>query len=140
MWNSEDVEERERLVIVEQDAVVSTEVVDDDLIVVCLEGDVDLTAASAIQARVREGLQLGCHVVIDLSRASFMDSAAMHVLFQAHAAAAHTGVVAVLQTGGTAAAVARAIDIVGLREVYPCAETREDAIAVVRSRVGAGLS
>src|SRR4051794_36954381 len=75
------------LVIVEQEAVVSMEVVGDDLVVVCLEGDVDLTAASAIQARVREGLQLRCHVVIDLTRATFMDSAAMHVLFQAHAAA-----------------------------------------------------
>jgi anti-anti-sigma factor len=127
-------------VIVEQEAVVSMEVVGDDLVVVCLEGDVDLTAASAIQARVREGLQVRCNVVIDLTRATFMDSAAMHVLFQAHAAAAHMGVVAVLQTGGTASAVARAIEIVGLREVYPCAESREDAIAAVRSRVGAGLS
>ena len=112
---------------------VSTELVRDDLVVIALEGDVDLTTAPAVAARMREGLRLRRHVVVDLTDATFIDSSAIHMLFQARAAAERMGVVAVLQLGGAASAVERAITIVGLRDVFPCADDREAAIATVRA-------
>ena len=112
---------------------MSTELACDDFVVIALEGDVDLTTAPAVAARIHEGLKLRRHVVVDLTEATFIDSSAIHMLFQARAAAERMGVVAVLQLGGAASGVERAITIVGLRDVFPCADDREAAIATARA-------
>lgn len=87
----------------------------DDMTLIELAGELDLTNVSEIERRVEELATPGSTVVLDLNRVTFVDSAALHLLFRL-----------ARRFGGSArfalvvepnALVARVLGMVGLGEV-----------------------
>jgi anti-sigma B factor antagonist len=72
-------------------------------------------------------------VVVDLSGASFIDSAVLGVLIGEHDRARAAGVPLALVVGsGAGHSVRRIVELTGLDAVLPVAETRADAERLVR--------
>jgi anti-anti-sigma factor len=102
----------------------------EEIVALCLEGDFDLANASQI---IEEGERLlgARHLILDLGRATFIDSAVIHALFQVAAEAKRRRRVVVLQLG-TAAIVERLIEVSGMDRVIARTKTRLEAIDRIR--------
>ena len=87
---------------------------DDDVVHVQLRGELDLTNARDLELRLDEAAPADTRVSVDLNGISFLDSAALHVLFKLARRRGRDGVVFVINPE---AHVASTIAIVGLAEV-----------------------
>lgn len=77
-------------------------------------GELDLTNAADFEQRLEEAATGGTTLVIDLTHVSFIDSAALHVLFRTVGRLGRANFGIVLDQG---AAIARTLEIVGLGDV-----------------------
>jgi anti-anti-sigma factor len=93
-----------------------------------VSGELDLTNAREVEARLHQLVQGAQIVVLDLNRVLFVDSAALHALFRL---ARRSGRLALVLEPG--AAIARTLDIVGLSQVVPVAGTVDDVLAALAS-------
>jgi anti-sigma B factor antagonist len=97
--------------------------------IVRLEGDHDVSAATALQNAIDEMLTPGTRLVVDLAAARFIDSSILGVLVNAHRRAdssARDPAFAVVAPPGTAAA--SLFDLVGAREFIPTFDSCGEAI------------
>jgi anti-anti-sigma factor len=102
-----------------------------DLLVLELGGELDLTNVPEVERRVEELAGPGARVVLDLNRVTFLDSAALHLLFRfarRFGGRERFGIVLVPD-----ALVARVLTMVGLPEVATIAASLDDVLASSRS-------
>jgi anti-sigma B factor antagonist len=111
---------------------IHDEQVDADTHVIELGGEVDLYTAPEFKERMVQVIDGGKkRVVVDLSKATFIDSTTLGVLVG--------GVKRLRPIGGSLALVCgdpnilKIFEITGLDRVFPIHETREDALAAVAS-------
>ncbi|MEA2252853.1 MAG: hypothetical protein QOI62_2433 [Solirubrobacteraceae bacterium] len=87
---------------------------DDGRVVVVPRGELDLATAPELETVLRERLEAGQDVVVDLRELAFMDSTGLRVLVSAHARAGRPGFAVVRPTpGGT---VAKLLAIAGVED------------------------
>jgi anti-sigma B factor antagonist len=82
---------------------------------VCPAGEVDLATADTLESRIVDLLQNGCaRVVVDLRAVTFIDSAGIHALLNAHQRARKSGRSISILLGGRA--TRRPLEIVGVTD------------------------
>jgi anti-sigma B factor antagonist len=102
---------------------------DDGYTVVAINGEHDLSTAPGLRSNLQRLIADGDPVVVDLSAATFIDSSILGTLLQASRDAGEAGVgFAVAQADG-AEAVARVLEITGLRKDLPVHPSRDEASA-----------
>ena len=106
----------------------------DEIVAVCLEGEFDLANADALSKELDRALEDGNSLILDLSRATFIDSSVVHVLVRAAKAVRGSQRAVVLQLG-TATVVERVLEIVGIERVLPCAHDRQEAVRITQQQV-----
>ncbi|HEX2358184.1 MAG TPA: STAS domain-containing protein [Solirubrobacterales bacterium] len=100
---------------------------DSKIPVLVVSGEHDLNTAGDLRARLDELLAAGEPVIVDLSAATFVDSSILGVVLDARRRAEEAGLgFAVAQSDG-AEAVARVLEITGLREELPVHGSRDAA-------------
>ena len=109
---------------------IKTEQLSGDAYVISLTGEVDLYTAPEFKERMVQVIEQGKkQVVVDLSKATFIDSTTLGVLVG--------GVKRLRPAGGSLAIVCadqnicKIFEITGLDRVFPIHGTREDALAAV---------
>ena len=117
-------------------AVVRSDDEDDEVIAVSLQGDIDLRSAPALRSEIDRALAAGKDLILDLSEATFVDSSVIHTLIYASTVFGDKRRTVVLQLG-TAAIVERALEIVAIEKVMSRAQTRPDAVEIIRATRGA---
>lgn len=106
---------------------LALERIDAGLALLTITGEHDLSTAPELRRRLEEVLSEGTGVVVDLSRATFIDSSILGVILDAKRRAAEAKVgYAVLHTNG-ADPVDRVLEVTGLREELPVYAAREAA-------------
>jgi anti-anti-sigma factor len=108
----------------------------DDIVAVCLEGDFDLTNASALDHQIRQALDRGHNLVLDLSEATFIDSSVIRVIVTASRSADRREQTVVIQLG-TATIVERALEIARIEQVLPRAHNRQEAVRMIQQQAQA---
>ena len=106
----------------------------EDIVALCLEGDLDRTHAAALDASIDRALQSGNDLILDMSEATFIDSSVIQSVVRAAQSAERTRQAIVLQLG-TAAIVERVLEIVKIEEVLPRAHDRQEALRVIQQQV-----
>jgi anti-anti-sigma factor len=100
---------------------------DDDVVLIELSGELDLTNVPEVERRVEEVATPGGRVVLDLNRVTFLDSAALHLLFRfARRFGGRERFGIVLEPN---ALVARVLTMVGLGEVARIDATIDGVLA-----------
>jgi anti-anti-sigma factor len=100
---------------------------DPGVVVIELAGELDLTNVPEIESRVEELVVPSGRVVLDLNRVTFLDSAALHLLFRfARRFGGRERFGIVLEPN---ALVARVLTMVGLGEVARIDATLDDVLA-----------
>ncbi len=102
-----------------------------DAVVVALVGEFDLTCASQIDDAALAALDDGHNLIIDLSRATFIDSTVLHTIARVNQHAHDNGRLAVLQIGADQF-VRRVLQITNLDTIMTCCDSREDALAAIQ--------
>ena len=109
---------------------ISDTAIDDDTHVIELGGEVDLYTAPEFKERMVQVIEDGKkHIVVDLSKATFIDSTTLGVLVG--------GVKRLRPAGGSLAIVCadqnicKIFEITGLDRVFPIHGSREEALAAV---------
>lgn len=106
---------------------------DSALPVLVISGEHDLNTADDLRAQLDDLLAAGEPVIVDLSAATFVDSSILGVVLDARRRADEAGLgFAVAQANGVHA-VARVLEITGLREELPVHGTREAASEAIGS-------
>jgi anti-anti-sigma factor len=95
--------------------------------VVTLNGEHDITSRDQYQALFEQLLRENDLVVVDVSKAQFIDSSFIHTLFLSSQSARGKGKAFRLQTG-TAPIVHRVLEISGALDVVEVAHSREEAL------------
>jgi anti-anti-sigma factor len=93
--------------------------------VLALGGELDLAAAPRLRARIDE-TPSGQALVLDLARATFIDSAVLKELLRARAELSERGIRLVL--AGVAPPVRRLLDLTRTSELFEDAATAEEAV------------
>jgi anti-anti-sigma factor len=104
----------------------------DEIVALSLVGEFDLANAPRIVEESERVLADEKHLILDLSRATFIDSSVINALFGAHKRAKERGRLAVLQLG-TAAIVELVLKVSEIERVLPRVHTRAEAIGTIRS-------
>jgi anti-anti-sigma factor len=108
-----------------------------DVAVVAMSGEHDAFRAPQLEAQVTSLLDEGVSLVIDLSRATFLDSVTLFVLIRGRKHAATLGRGFALQLGEDGGPhVHRALELTRLTSVFAIAPTRAAAIDAARTPVG----
>jgi anti-sigma B factor antagonist len=102
---------------------------DEGVMVVAINGEHDLSTAPGLRSRLEQLIADGDPVVVDLTAATFVDSSILGTLLQAHREAGKAGVGFAVAHAEGAEAVARVLEITGLREDLPVHRSRDDARA-----------
>lgn len=102
----------------------------EEIAAVCLEGDFDVTNASALRGQIDRELMDGNSLILDLSQATFIDSHIIHALFDSVRAACARKRAIVLQLG-TAPIVEKALEICGIQRVLDRAHDRGEAVRMI---------
>ena len=92
---------------------------DSGIPVVAISGEHDLNTAPDLRARLAEVIENGGPVIIDLSPATFVDSSILGAILDARRRAQGAGIGFAVAQGDSAAAVARVLEITGLRDELP---------------------
>jgi anti-anti-sigma factor len=94
-----------------------------DSVVVALSGELDLTNARELEERLADCAAADALLVVDLNRVVFLDSAALHVLFKLARRRGRERLALVL---APEAAVARTLEIVGMKDAAPIVASLDD--------------
>src|ERR671918_372151 len=112
-------------------------VLDDDaegVVVVSVEGEHDIYTAPTLRERLEEALGRGGGIVVDLTRATFVDSSVLGALLDARRRALESNQGFVVCVGDTVEpGVQRILDITGLVPVLPVLRGRDEAIEAARN-------
>jgi anti-sigma B factor antagonist len=112
---------------------IDLERTDNGIAIVSISGEHDLNTAPQLRRCLDEVIEEGRAVVVDLSRASFVDSSILGVILDGRRSAGTAGLgFAVAQTDG-AQAVSRVLEITGLRGELPVHTSRADAVDAASS-------
>jgi anti-sigma B factor antagonist len=99
------------------------------LAVLTISGEHDLNTAPELRSQFEVAMQGDRGVVVDLSPATFVDSSILGVILDARRRAGAAGKGFAVVQGSGAEAVARVLEITGLRAELPVHESREMAEA-----------
>jgi anti-anti-sigma factor len=105
-----------------------------DLAIVTLLGEHDLSTKAELSVQLEQLVRTGERVIVDLSEAEYVGSAVVETLVRVDAPARQRGLRLTLQVG-RAATVDRVVEVTGLRELLPIADSRQEAIRLARSSV-----
>jgi anti-sigma B factor antagonist len=109
-----------------------------DVVVVVVQGEHDIYTAPTLRERLDEALDRGGGIVVDLTKATFVDSSVLGALLDARRRALDSGQGFVVSVGEEVEpGVRRILDITGLVPVLPVVNGREQALAAAR-RNGTG--
>jgi anti-anti-sigma factor len=108
---------------------------DSDIAILSLVGEHDLSTSAELHRALRALLRSGERVIVDLSRAAFIDSSVLNNLVQARRRARERGSEVVLLVG-TTPGVERVLQVTRLLEHFPHESTREGAIELARNGWG----
>jgi len=109
-----------------------------DVLLVVVRGEHDIYTAPTLRERLDEALERKGGVVVDLTKATFVDSSVLGALLDARRRAHDASQGFVVCVGDSVEpGVRRILDITGLVPVLPVVEGREEAIAAARSNNGA---
>jgi anti-sigma B factor antagonist len=101
--------------------------------VIALHGEHETHGALALERRLLDLAHRGRALVVDLSAATFVDSAVLGALLRARARAGQTGSTLVLVLGeDSERAIPRILRITGLLRKFETAPTREEALSAAR--------
>jgi anti-sigma B factor antagonist len=103
---------------------------DGEVTIVVVRGEHDLSTAETLRSQLEAVREQRRPFVVDLSAATFIDSAVLGVLIAAHDRASTDGT-AMAFAVGLAPTVRKIIDLTGLEGVLPIAESRADAIRAI---------
>jgi anti-anti-sigma factor len=104
----------------------------DDVVLVRLQGEHDLSGAPSLCERLRAFASEGYGVAVDVSGAEFVDLAVVRALLEADEALGTQGRRLALLFG-TACPVKRLLQLSGTQTMFACAEDRDEAIALART-------
>jgi anti-anti-sigma factor len=104
----------------------------DDVVVVGLQGEHDLSTAPSLSGRLRAFANDGYGVVVDVGEAEFVDLAVVRALLEADEALRSQGRRLALAFG-TACPVKRLLQLTGTQTMFACAENRAEAISLARN-------
>jgi anti-sigma B factor antagonist len=107
---------------------IALERTDAGISVLTISGEHDLNTAPDLRRRLEELMDGGDSVVVDLSPASFVDSTILGVILDGRRQAIEAGRGFAVAQGDGVEAVARVLEITGLREELPVHESRERAL------------
>jgi anti-anti-sigma factor len=100
----------------------------DGILLLELEGELDVATTPRFRSEVRKGLEAGVRaIVLDMEAVSFMDSSMLKELLRSHAEIAPGGGILVLVA--PQAAVRRLLDLTRTSELLEIVTTREEALA-----------
>ena len=116
-----------------RDGAIHVDSETDGIIAVCVEGEFDLANAAVLREHVESALQTGDDLIVDLSKATFIDSSVISVLFHGARAMDGRGQNMVIQVA-TAPIVERVLELVEMERVLPRAHTRTEAIEILRNK------
>lgn len=106
---------------------------DDQVTIVVMRGEHDLSTADALREKLDEVREQGTPFVVDLTGTTFIDSAVLSVLIAEHDRAAAAGTPVAFAVGeGAGHAVRRIVDLTGLAAVLPIADSRAAAMQAIR--------
>lgn len=109
-----------------------------DVVVVIVEGEHDIYTAPALRERLDEALDQSRGLVVDLTKATFVDSSVLGALLDARRRALdHAQGFVVCLGDQVEPGVRRILDITGLVPVLPVINGREEALATAREAVAA---
>lgn len=98
--------------------------------IVSLVGEHETFSADQIERTLEEALADGFAVIVDLTQAEFLDSAAVTALLRARDDAQRRSLrFALVIDDSTGWSVRQLLELTGLVSVFPIAKSREDAIA-----------
>jgi len=98
--------------------------------VVVVRGEHDLASAGDLRGSIEAAAARATGVVVDLTYATFIDSAVLQVLLTGRDRADEAGIGYVIAVGdGTGHAVRRLLELTGLDRRLPLADGREAAVA-----------
>jgi anti-sigma B factor antagonist len=100
---------------------------DGEVTIVVVRGEHDLSTAEKLRSQLDAVREQRGPFVVDLSEATFIDSAVLGVLIAAHDQASSDGT-AMAFAIGEGPTVRKIIDLTGLQAVLPIADSRADAI------------
>ncbi len=103
-----------------------------------ISGEHDLNTAPGLRARLNELLDGDQGIVVDLSPATFVDSSILGVILDARRRAGAEDRGFAVAQGSGAEAVARVLEITGLRAELPVHESREQAESQASGANGPG--
>jgi anti-sigma B factor antagonist len=107
---------------------------DGDVAVVVLQGEHDISTADRLRRAIESARDGSTPVVVDLTEATFIDSAVLGVLIAEHERAASNGsAVGYVVGAGAGHSVHRIIDLAGVTAVLPISSDRATALRAIRS-------
>jgi anti-anti-sigma factor len=102
----------------------------DAIVAISLEGEWDMANAALLTEETQRALADDKHLILDLSRATFIDSSTIHIVIKTHEGASERGQWLVLQLA-TADNVGRILEVSGIDHVIPRASSRTEAIEII---------
>lgn len=107
---------------------ITLERTDAGISVLTISGEHDLNTAPDLRRRLEELRDGGESVVVDLTPATFVDSTILGVILEGRRQAIEGGCGFAVAQGDGVAAVARVLEITGLREELPVHKSRDSAL------------
>ena len=109
---------------------------DDDVVVACLRGEIDLANAPAIGSLVTGAVPNDATgLVVDLSEVSYLDSSGVHLVFDLSERLLARQQRLALVVPETSR-IRRVLDLVNVRAVLPVTATAAEAVDAVRAAAG----
>lgn len=108
---------------------ISLEKTDTGVAVVSISGEHDLNTAPELRRQLDELIGEAVPVVVDLTPASFVDSSILGAILDARRRAAEKELRLAVQHGDGANAVARVLEVTGLRSELPVHSSRDEAVS-----------
>jgi anti-sigma B factor antagonist len=104
-----------------------------EVTVVSVLGEHDLATADALRRQLEQLRGRGMPFVVDLTEATFIDSAVLGVLIGEHDRAVDDGLRVGFVVGeGTGHSVRKIVDLAGVRSVLPISDSRDAALEAIR--------
>lgn len=105
----------------------------DEVVVLRLREEHDISTVSALRASIQEALQAGAGVVVSVAETRFIDLSITHAIYEGDAQLKERGRRLVLHVH-TRSIVRRVLELSGLVEDLPCTDALDKAITQARSR------